>query len=771
MAKEIVSTHENPFLRILYKDRIQALASHPALTEKTDLTQDEQQSYVDVVISIQHMAAEIPHDEEKAKLFSDIFAESLDNMARKNILLPLSKEVVAEENQSFKTYITEILRIVKELDALKTQKLKPSAEKSSEYVSIIISFQRFLTQKYNQTENRTDYKYIEPSIAFLSSAIKALSIFNIKFPSEQLEFTTGKAEAIEKPTTPPAPVEAKPVIIERRLTENQLKEEKRQNEIIEALRKAKPGDTIQLLDLKGQLVETHTILKKIDGKDLISVRIENHLTSKIIERDRYFTHYTDINIAASVRVIEQIEKIKEDPSALFTREESRKKFAMDGSLLKAFEIGNQRFGIFKIYEDNRHCFLNQTNRFATTGTDFFICQFDEQLQTNSYKSKGLRPNESVTLGRDHLQNRFNYKEDDALSRTHVKIELLNGNPVITDLGSTNGTKELTKPEVLAPMPVITKTEDVNEDPEPEPMVSENVKEVIAKNQGAEIIGQNNELTLAQSIRKFRSKHGSEIAAGSDKGINYKAHNEDRVVVVPDKEFLAVIDGMGGYGGGDIAAQLVAHQLSQNPENIQLALQKASAAIDNAIKQDVISNGSAGAPFISARVIREHNKIELEYSYTGDCSLIVIDKSGRVKYVSETDSYLNSPRYLAVNNNIRLTDDQLLYHPQRNIVMKAIDRKHSQFTTKNIPMETGDRVILMSDGINDNLTPAELAQIVLNKTVNEAIIAVDQVTSTRMLNEDQIINSTPNRAQSGIFSDGYRSEPKKDNRGIAIIDIK
>lgn len=351
MAKEIVSTHENPFLKISYKNRIQTLASHPALTEKTDLTQTEQQSYVDVVISIQHMAAEIPHDEEKAKLFSDIFAESLDNMARKNILLPLAKEVISEENKNFKTYITEILRIIKELDALKTQKLKPSAEKSSEYVSIIISFQRFLTQKYNQTENRTDYKYIEPSIAFLSSAIKALSIFNIKFPSEQLEFATGKVEVAQSlpktkehalQTEPPqlTPFEARLLEVQQKfprlpkkaqevladqlvkresvkrekiekkkqeLLQQQQQEQQRKEAILAKLEKIKAGDKIKLLNSKGIVTETHTVKTVLTSSKQVRVEAYNHKTKKSSELFRYFDSYTDKNTAPNVEIEEKKE--------------------------------------------------------------------------------------------------------------------------------------------------------------------------------------------------------------------------------------------------------------------------------------------------------------------------------------------------------------------------------------------------------------------------------------------------------------------------------
>jgi hypothetical protein len=52
-------------------------------------------------------------------------------------------------------------------------------------------------------------------------------------------------------------------------------------------------------------------------------------------------------------------------------------------------------------------------------------------------------------------------------------------------------------------------------------------------------------SLAEDIREYKTASGDMIWAATDKGINYKDHNEDRVGVSPQDNMAVVADGMGG----------------------------------------------------------------------------------------------------------------------------------------------------------------------------------------------------------------------------------
>ena len=148
------------------------------------------------------------------------------------------------------------------------------------------------------------------------------------------------------------------------------------------------------------------------------------------------------------------ETLQEAPQELFTPEESKAHFGVDGTLREAFVIGDQRFGVFDIsdspsYHDAdpaRYPFVDG-NTGVRTDRDFVILQFDAEGRVNGDQLKGLRYGEEVTLGRQHNADRFQY--DDTVSREHVKISLSpEGKVTVEDLGSTNGTGTASRAEVM-----------------------------------------------------------------------------------------------------------------------------------------------------------------------------------------------------------------------------------------------------------------------------------------------------------------------------------
>ena len=99
-----------------------------------------------------------------------------------------------------------------------------------------------------------------------------------------------------------------------------------------------------------------------------------------------------------------------------------------------------------------------------------------------------------------------------------------------------------------------------------------------------------------------------------------------------------------------------------------------------------------------------------------------------------------------------------------------------FRVVHYPLESGDRVLLFTDGIGDNLTLEELLAITQDsEDAEDAITRVSNVIRARMLNIDDLIDKVEMRGgRSEIvteYEDGYRSEPKRDNATMVIVDIK
>jgi len=306
----------------------------------------------------------------------------------------------------------------------------------------------------------------------------------------------------------------------------------------------------------------------------------------------------------------------------------------------------------------------------------------------------------------------------------------------------------------------------------------------------EILDGGNAETLKEAIRSFVTKSGYRASAATDKGVNYKDHNEDCVVVSPETNMIAVVDGMGGREGGREAGQYIARALKENPLNVKSAIEKAKAMMDKNLDM-------SGACFLSARVMEQKGKKYLDVNQAGDVKLIVYDKNGRVKNQSKDQSL---PQIL-VDLGI-IDEDQALYNQYRNVVIGGISTENYLETqrealeglkdpkkypkdaikafpepgeTKNyiVPVESGDRIVIISDGISDNFTPKEIGGMIEGKTQEEAIQEISDATDERMMDEANIIKTTEaagGRVELRAFSDGYLSTPKRDNRGIAILDI-
>ncbi len=274
--------------------------------------------------------------------------------------------------------------------------------------------------------------------------------------------------------------------------------------------------------------------------------------------------------------------------------------------------------------------------------------------------------------------------------------------------------------------------------------------------------------LVKSAHYYELASGDRVVAGTDKGVDYKDYNEDRVVIHPSDNFAAVIDGMGGHYGGELAAEILAKNLLALPGDVVSATVKA--------KQEMTEQklGEGGAVFISVEVITQEQKGEsitksLKILQSGDAKLIIIKKDGTISFESQDDSWSQ-----ALVEAGQITSDQALYNTRRHQVFNSISST-DEIGPKLYPtikVETGDIVLLMSDGISDNFTAEEIAsrRQKNNLSIEQLFFWLSEATDKRMTNKEEIIRSS-NRDSWGIYSDGYKSEPKSDNRALIIMEIK
>lgn len=277
----------------------------------------------------------------------------------------------------------------------------------------------------------------------------------------------------------------------------------------------------------------------------------------------------------------------------------------------------------------------------------------------------------------------------------------------------------------------------------------------------EILDGRDAINLLVAEREFRLNNGIEVVAGTDKGVGRDGANEDRILVAPEENFLAVIDGMGGYGNGDLAAQYIAEEFSKNPKDLD------NAALD-AVKRIKETNidPNAGGVFVSALIhLSPEGKYLADFAMAGDSRIVVLDSNRNVKFVSED----HSPVAMLVRIG-KLDADEALYHSSRHVVQNPISQQ--QFTIDHVQFELaeGDMILMMSDGIADNFTPEEIAEMAKERKAPETYKYIALQSQQRMENKEFIKLKTGDRRKVKTYIDGFRSEPKGDNRALAVLEI-
>ena len=225
---------------------------------------------------------------------------------------------------------------------------------------------------------------------------------------------------------------------------------------------------------------------------------------------------------------------------------------------------------------------------------------------------------------------------------------------------------------------------------------------------------------------------------TDKG-KRRDYNEDTFIACEfsKKEFVVacVIDGVGGYSGGEIAAAItrsvLLERLKNLPEDIIKALQEALIAANKKIaaeKRKDNSNEQMACVLTCAVADIKHNK--LYYAHVGDTRLYLLRDQSLVK-LSKDHSVVGF-----LEESGRLSEEDAMSHPRRNEITKAlgfeadIETINDFIETGESPFLPGDMILVCSDGLSDMISSAGITAILLQKNnltkkANELVTAANE----------------------------------------------
>lgn len=199
------------------------------------------------------------------------------------------------------------------------------------------------------------------------------------------------------------------------------------------------------------------------------------------------------------------------------------------------------------------------------------------------------------------------------------------------------------------------------------------------------------------------------------------NNEDSFIVKPltnDQLILAaVIDGVGGYHGGEVAAGIATEQISMqfsdrpaDPISQMISAFRNTNEMIIAKKQTEaeLSEMACVATMVIADI--EHN--QFYYAHVGDTRLYLLRDGSLIK-ISKDHSFVGF-----LEDSGRLDEAAAMQHPKRNEINKAIGfsdqiaTDESYIETGQSPFLPGDLLLLCSDGLTDMVNRQDIATLLL-----------------------------------------------------------
>lgn len=348
--------------------------------------------------------------------------------------------------------------------------------------------------------------------------------------------------------------------------------------------------------------------------------------------------------------------------------------------------------------------------------------------------KGLRDGDSMVLGRNNTYGRFNFSNN--VSAEHVRISLEDDELVIEDLNSKNGTF------------VIQKSVE-------NPHYDQSVEHI----------------SDTQETRKIDIYEAKGKTVPSEKHPDY---NDDSVLINENAKLIAVFDGVGGLPGSSqasaIASEAVNNQLSKL-DNISDA-RFMEAMMSNALQkshQSILAQNNGEKIATTATVLKQFKNEQGEdcvaianvgdsraYLYRDNKLMqLTLDHSSNYDNLSIDEAKQLQVKFSEVNDISQLTTEEQQAFKKRGSIREALgpsDEYLPKIDTLTIKSMPGDKFILVTDGIHDNLTSSEIESTIANSKNSDEII-------------DNLINNAKKRSQ-----DDKHLRAKKDDMTAALMNL-
>lgn len=217
---------------------------------------------------------------------------------------------------------------------------------------------------------------------------------------------------------------------------------------------------------------------------------------------------------------------------------------------------------------------------------------------------------------------------------------------------------------------------------------------------------------------------------SDPGL-IRAYNQDSYYIDPAGRFFIVADGMGGHAGGEEASRIATQEIRscleqnwQSPESASKLLQQALFTANQAIVTDQQNHPERADMGTTAVVVVIRPEESPVCGHVGDSRLYRLRKS-QLQQITEDHTWI--AKALKIGD---ITPDEARVHPYRHVLSNCLGREDlKQISVQPLDLEQGDRLLLCSDGLTEELVDNKIASY-LQGTLSLEIAAESLVAAAK-----------------------------------------
>lgn len=260
-----------------------------------------------------------------------------------------------------------------------------------------------------------------------------------------------------------------------------------------------------------------------------------------------------------------------------------------------------------------------------------------------------------------------------------------------------------------------------------------------------------------------AKRSPLAAAASDPG-RERENNEDRILLEPERGIYAVVDGVGGESGGEVAAQtavdVLRARLSRRTTDAARLIREAIALANKQIYERAqAESGLQGMSCVlTVAVVDDGDRGQATIGHVGDSRLYLL-RRGEIQKVTRDHSPVGMREDAG-----ELSELEAMQHPRRNEIFRDVGSAPHEpdeegfIEVHQIAFDPESALLLCSDGLSDLVTAAQILDRVEAHPGDPDAAVHDLIAAANAAGGKDNISVV--LVEGGKFADGLRRRPAK-----------